>query len=43
MIKDVVIQQSGLLRIASGTFVCMVGHSEKAQMSDLQEALSEWP
>jgi hypothetical protein len=27
MIKDVVVH-NGLLRIATGTFVCMVGHSE---------------
>jgi hypothetical protein len=31
MIKDVVIH-NGLLRIATGTFVCMVAHSYKAQI-----------
>jgi ABC-type nitrate/sulfonate/bicarbonate transport system ATPase subunit len=34
MIKDVVIH-NGLLRIATGTFVCMVGDSERGQSAFL--------
>jgi hypothetical protein len=30
MIKDVVVH-NGLLRIATGTFVCMVGHSDRGE------------
>jgi len=39
MIKDVVIH-NGLLRIATGTFVCMVGHSYKAQADPAAPATS---
>jgi hypothetical protein len=37
MIKDVVIH-NGLLRIATGTFVCMVGHSENGRGGALARA-----
>ena len=39
MIKDVVVH-NGLLRIATGTFVCMVGHSSRGQARSCSQ--SEW-
>jgi hypothetical protein len=38
MIKDVVIHNR-LLRIATGTFVCMVGYSSRAAMRAVRERL----
>jgi len=43
MIKDVV-DHNGLLGIATGTFVCMVGHSEKAGSDfSMKMLIHTWP
>jgi hypothetical protein len=42
MIKDVVIH-NGLLRIATGTFVCMVGHTYKASLMTQAQRPRHWP